>query len=608
MKRTVLDYYQRELNYLKRRGDAFADSYPKIAARLQLNDEVSRDPHVERLIQGVAFLNAKIRKNIEDDFPQLCQSLLDVIYPHYLRPLPSYSIVSFVPEDDMTDPTLIPANTTLESGSVDEYSCRFRTAYDTNVVPLQVAEATLRTYPAVAPKTADTGEISAVLKIVLEPANTDVEIEELELDKIRFYIKGSRYYSHSLYELMHNHLIRVAVAKRYDDPDVVFIDNKKAVSPVGFDKDEGLLPYPQQSFIGYRLLTEFFAYPEKFLFFDLSAPLSKVAEESDKVELYFYFDKNLPDIEATVDASNFVLNATPIINLFEQISEPVKLDNLHYEYPMLPDVRHPEKVEVYTVNDVAISDGQDNVVDVRPFFGVSHTYLTDGDRATYWHARREEHEIGERRAETNISLINLDMTPRIQSDWVMVTRVTCFNSNLPRRLSQLSAEPELTLTEGAAVVKKVELKMPFSEVSRPRLDDNVYWKLLSHLNLNYLSLSDKEEGTEALREILNLYNYRGTSENNNLIEAVTIRKVVPTTARVVGDNGVPYFCRGNKIIISLDPDNFAGSSPYLFACVLERFLALYTNINSFVQLEVQLGDSDQVLKRWTPRAGEQCLI
>ncbi len=608
MKQSLVEYYHKELDYLRRRGDSFASSYPKVAARLQLDDSGSRDPHVERLIQGVAFLNANIRKKIDSDFPQLCQSLLDVLYPHYLRPLPSYSMVSFEPDTDLTSTTIIGSGTELEAATHDEYVCRFKTVYPVEVMPVKLTSTALNTYPVIAPKAPNLGQVTSVLKMVLETTNTDVGFHEIELNKLRFFIKGNKHYNSALYELIHNHVTGMAIAERYDDPNVRFINNSRIITPVGFEYEDGLLPYPKQSFIGYRLLSEYFAFPEKFMFFDVNVNFKHLADDCHRVELYLYLNKDLPDIESTVSADNFLLGATPIINIFDQIAEPTKIDDLQYEYPVVPDARNPQSVEVYTVDEVLLSDANENSVEAKPFFGIDHLNLsaTNSTLPVYWHARREEQDIGECRTETHLSLVSQDMSQRAQRDWVMIVQATCFNGNMPKQLSKFSAKPNLRFSDGASGVSDIELHMPFSEVSRSRLDDDLYWRLLSHLNLNYLSL-EKEGGTLALREILNLYNLKNTTESVDMIEAISIVSVTPSTSRLHGEDGLSYFCRGQKVVLQFDMNKFVGSNPYLLASILERFLALYTNINSFVQLEV-IDENGNHFKKWAPRIGEQCMI
>ncbi len=608
MKQALVDYYQRELNYLKRRGELFAQEYPKIGARLHITDDQSRDPHVERVIQGIAFLNARIRKKLDDEFPELCQTLLEVIYPHYLRPLPSYSIVSFLPEKGLSTVTRIEKGRIVESDGDEAYSCRFSTVYDTDVLPLSVKVAKLQSCPVEAPNPGNLTEIESVLKIRLETVNSDVELEKLGLSKVRFYLKGNRHYSFSLYELILNHTTKVAIANGAHDPNAAFLIANKALAAVGFSEEEGMLPYPDQSFTGYRLLTEYFAYPEKFLFFDLLLDDNAAINlQGSHVELYFYFDKSLPDIETTINKDHFILNATPLINLYEQYSEPTRLEMLSYEYPVVADARSPDCVEVYSLESVSLAADESRIESVSPFFGISNSQrseLTD----LRWHMRREELEYGNTRSQVYITLINLDHLLEKQTDPVLLTRLRCFNGTLPYRLSKQQRQPSLILSNGSSAVDTILLEKPFSDVIRPNLDDDNYWQLLSHLNLNYTSLTAGPKGTNAFKKILSLYDFTLSGENESVINAFEINSVESSTARIVDRSGMPFFCRGSKVMFTLDETRFAGSSPYLFASVIERFLGLYTHINSFVQLSVKLSGSHKTLKQWPPRAGEQTLL
>lgn len=607
MKQALIDVYQKELNYLKRRGEAFAKEYPKIGARLHIADDHSRDPHVERIIQGVAFLNARIRKKLDDEFPELCQTLLDVIYPHYLRPLPSYNIIRFTPDKDLSTIANIPRGRVVESDGDEAYSCRFTTVYDTQVIPFQVSRARLQTCPVEAPNPGSYQDIKSVLTLRLDAINSDIELEKLPLKRVRFYLKGNRHYSSALYELLLNHCLKVAVAKGPHDPSAALFQAEDIIHPVGFEEDEGVLPYPEQSFIGYRLLTEYFAYPEKFLFFDVDISALEGKLEGQHLELFFYFDKALPDIEATIDHNNFVLNATPLVNLYEQYSEPTRLEESSYEYPVIADARHPDCVEVYNIESVSISTDETNLESVSPFFGVSTTPRSDLTDVR-WHSRREEMEYGNVRSQFQLSLIHIDALLAEQNDGVMLTRLRCFNGRLPYKLTQRQSHPSLILSTGSSAVDTIECMTPFTDAVRPRMDDDVYWQLLSHLNLNYVSLTAGELGSNAFQKILSLYNFTESGENDGVINAVQIRHITPSTLRIVDGHGMPFFCRGSHVTLQLDETSFAGSSPYLFASVLERFLGLYTQINSFVKLTVELQGKEQAMKTWPARSGEQTLL
>ncbi|MGB2064029.1 MAG: type VI secretion system baseplate subunit TssF [Marinomonas gallaica] len=608
MKQALIDVYQKELSYLKRRGEAFAKEHPKIGARLHIMDDNARDPHVERIIQGVAFLNARIRKKLDDEFPELCQTLLDVIYPHYLRPLPSYNIISFEPEKNLTSVSHVPKGLVVEhSGQNSSELCFFKTIYDAQILPFKVGSARLQTCPVEAPNPGSFNDIKAVLSISLDAVNSAVEAEKLDLNTVRFYIKGTRHYSFALYELILNHSLKIAVAKGPHDPDAVFLDVKTALKTVGFEEDEGMLPYPEQSFIGYRLLTEYFAYPEKFLFFDVDVSTAQSVLEGQHIELYFYLDKALPDIEATVDKDNFVLNATPQINLFKKRSEPTLLDFSIYEYPVIADARHPDRDEIYNIDSLSISADGGNIDYISPFFGVSTT--PDSELSDVrWHTRREELEQGNVRSLFHLSLINLEKALSTNKGGVFIANLTCSNGRLPYLASQRESQPNLVPRGGSAAISRVVSETPFTDTVRPRIDDDIYWQLLSHLNLNHISLTAGALGSNAFQKILSLYNFNETGENESVVNAVQIQSVSPSTMRILDDSGIPFFCRGSQVTLLLDESRFAGSSPYLFAAVLERFLGLYTQINSFVQLTVELQGREMPLCAWPPRSGDQALL
>ena len=608
MKTDILDYYHKELDFLRKQGHSFAKEYPKVAARLQIDNESSKDPHVERLIQGIAFLNAGIRERLDEDFPQLCQSLMEVIYPHYLRPLPSYAIVSFEAESDMVDKSTITRGTELESSLVDEYTCKFVTVYDTDVLPLTINSASIKSLPVVAPKIPNMERIQSVLKLEFKPIASDVSLREIDAKKIRLYLKGNKHYVAELYDLLINHSEVLAVASMYSDPHLTTVDAKKCISQVGLDVSEGMLPYPNQSFIGYRLLTEYFAYPEKFMFIDIEVELSKLGEDADKIELYIYLNKAVRELESAVDKDYFVLGATPIINLFDHIAEPIKLDELQYEYPVISDSRNQSHIEIYSINSVTLSNQQGESSNVKPFFGVDHfqTDSLDSASSDFWHARRLYAEQSENYMHTKISIVSSDETYLARNDQVLVIGTKCFNNNLPAKLSKINSKTDMQFCEGSTSVKQIVLQSGFSDVRRPDLDDGIHWSLLAHLNLNYLSLTPNEEGSAAFRQILSLY----AGKNENLLQIIKSLKIVsvePTTKRLHSSSGFPFYARGKSITVCIDSEQSIGYSKILFLSVIERFLALYCSINSFVQMKA-VDENSERIRCWPPRAGDQCQI
>ena len=296
----LLEYYNRELTFIRRLGAEFAAANPKIAKRLRLSpDEAADDPHVERLIEAFAYLTARIRTKLEDEFPELTTSLLNVLYPHYLAPIPSLSIAQFLvdlEQAQLTTGYTIPRQTELETEPVRDEPCRFRTCYPVTLWPIEIRSAVLAQAPLPAPVTPYFDEASAVLRLGLNCPSQETSFATLGIDTLRLFLKGQPHHVHRLYELLFNNTIGVAVT-RSGTPVEPFLMGPGALQQVGFDRDEGLLPYPARSFLGYRLLTEYFAFPQKFLFVDLRlSEIKAMSGLGNQLVVYIYLNRVVPDL------------------------------------------------------------------------------------------------------------------------------------------------------------------------------------------------------------------------------------------------------------------------------------------------------------------------
>lgn len=618
MRDELLGYYERELSFLRQMGAEFAEKYPKIAGRLQLEPDTCEDPHVERLIEAFAFLASRVHLKVDDEFPEITESLLNVLYPHLLAPIPSMSIVQFVLDPSqvsLQSGQKIPRGAMLYSRSVAGTSCRFRTAYPVHLWPLEMKQARFELpIPGVGPEEG----VRTVLRLELKTFGASPlrelkekvsESEEKHLESLRFYLQGEGKVVYALHELIHNHLVAVELRPGgpRDVPSPVKLP-KSVVSGVGFERDEGLLPYTDRSFMGYRLLAEYFAFPEKFFFFDVKG-LERAAREDfdDGLEILLYFDRDFP-LERNVSAQTFRLNCTPVANLFRQIAEPIRLTHLQPEYRVVPDVRRQDVTEVYSVEGVtSVSKGSDRVTSYEPFYSYRHGF-EKGQAPAFWYmSRRPSARKDDDGTDAFLSLVDLGFNPVQPEADTLTVEVVCTNRDLPSRLPFEGAESDFQL-EGAGVFSGIRcLRRPTPTV-RPPLRRGLQWRLLSHLSLNLLSLVERSDGQgpEALQEILRLYDFSDSSVTRQQIAGIT--KV--GSRRVLRSIGVlqPSFVRGIEVTLELDEQQFVGTGTFLFAQVLERFLGLYCSVNSFSQLVLTSRQREGVIRRWAPRAGEQIVL
>ena len=604
MSESMLAYYERELTYLRQLGQEFAQSYPKIANRLLLEPGKCDDPHVERLIQSFAFLAARIQRKVDDEFPEITDALLGLLYPHYLAPIPSMSIVEFIldPEQGkLTSGFELPRGTQIFSRPVEGVQCRFRTCYPLTLWPIEVVAARME---PVEPRHWSI-KVSGVLRLEIQTVGGS-SLSELKVDRLRFYLHGENQLTHGLYEMILNNAVglrgRFSGGKGGRREVTLPLDSLR---PVGFESDEGLLPYPPHAMLGYRLLQEYFIFPQKFLFVDLVGLKDVVGSMSaTKLELLIGLDQ-IPRQDQMIDASNFKLSCVPVVNLFDQLAEPIRVDHTQFEYQIVPDVRRPNANEIYSVNSVRMVRPDSEVVHrIEPMYSLKHTSAQEAE-AIYWSAtRRESQRKGDLGTEVYISLLDPHFDLSTVTQETLTLEVTCTNRDLPGRLPADDVRGDFEL-EGAAPVSRIRSLIKPTPTLRPPLSAANRWRLISHLSLNYLSLSSGSP--EALREILKLYDFSNSSVIRQQIEGlihVESRRVVarPST---MGWHG---FCRGMEVTLTFDEAKFVGSGAFLFASVLERFLGLYANLNSFVQCVAKSAQREKPIKIWTPRAGDQILL
>jgi type VI secretion system protein ImpG len=381
------------------------------------------------------------------------------------------------------------------------------------------------------------------------------------------------------------------------------------IQAVGFDIEEGLLPYPANAFMGYRLLTEYFVFPQKFMFVDIKLKNRIPADAFGELNLYIYLNQTHSDLEHFVNASSFALGCTPVINLFPHTADPIRLDHTHYDYQIVPDGRRSKALEIYSIDAVKGSDSQGKQYEYTPFYGIQHQH-TMNNHGTFWFSKRRnvvegEHQ-NEQASECDISLVDLNFDPYQPHDESLDIKLSCLNRNLPSRLPSGTNQPKLFLVEGDAPVSSIHCLSAPGQTIRPPLQNRAHWKLLSHLNLNHLSLSSDQSG-EALKEILRLYDFKNSESTRSVIESIQKVNISPITAPITIAQGTAM-CRGSQIEITFDPRLLSGGSAFLLASVLERFLALYSSINSFTRLVARIKNQEGDLKRWPPRAGEKALL
>ncbi len=594
----LLRHYKTELDYLRRVGSLFAARYPKLAGRLELSEHGCADPHVERLIESFAFLAARIQHQLESRYPDIPAALLSVLYPHLTNPLPSLVIAKFEPDPKqgrLTTGFTLERQTPVFSQSAEGITCRFRTCYPVTLWPLEVTSAAMESPDLSADwfKSLPTS-CHPVATLRLRLATTGAPLHDLTLKRLRFYLFGSPTTVDTLYELLFGHVEGVVMLNGSGDHSAFL--QPRAILPVGFGPEEDVLPYPSHAHPAYRLLQEYFFFPQKFHFFDLQGIDTRSSNAT--LDLLFLLNRRLPE-GASIDRNTFALGCAPLVNLFKKTAEPIRLDHRLPEYRLVPDLRRERTTEIHSLLSVSASSNPlEEEARLEPFFSFRHR--RDATEPTaFWFTRRQPVVQGNGTGtETFISFVDLNFNPSLPPLQTVFAHTLSTNRDLARELPSGAA---LQLEEPAPVASAYCLTKP-TPTAYPPLEGATLWALVSNLSVNHLSLSGGPESLEALKEMLSIYGVperESTEQQIAGIMEMSCRRVV----RRVGTEAWRGFCQGTEVTLVLDEDRFVGGGAVLLGAVLWQFFGLYSSVNSFVELVLRKYHQNTEWKRWAPLTG-----
>jgi type VI secretion system protein ImpG len=600
-----LNYFHRELTYLRHAGGLFANKHPKIAHRLGLNWEESSDPHMERLLESFAFLTARLSQEIDDRVPQIAAALLGVLYPQLIHPIPAMAIAHF--QVDPTKGSLttgfpIPKETALFSYAEEGVACRFRTANDITLWPISVSHVDfvqqgaydIKGYGPKAPW---------YLRLRLQ-SEEGLLFSELDIRRLTFHLNGDRLLTVEMYG---------ALFAQNNPHALISIDQKTAVplpspslKPVGFDEDHLILPHPAHAHPAYQLIQEYFHFPEKYLFFSVENMSTEGA--SNEIDILIAIED--PDIVGKIKLHprNFLLGCTPIVNLFRRTTDPLRLDHRHTEYKLIPDQRRERTTEIYSINKImATMEDQPDPIEFQPYFSFTHStgqLRLENKQTSFWVARRTA-SLQKDVPGTDIFLtfVDLDFNPNLPSVQTIYAETLCTNRYLAE---QMEAGTLMEIEDRAPIAQIVCLNKPVSQVYSPR-DGETLWRLISHLSINHLSLTEGESSLNALKEMLRLYAGPESLYRHgeiNALEKLSCR----STVRRIGDQAWRGFIPGIEVSLTMNEAELAGSSVFLMASVLRHFFALQVSLNSFVEVVLNSTRRKGEWMRWQPLPGEQILL
>lgn len=589
----LLRYYETELDYFRLAGAAFAKKYPKIASRLELSSSQSGDPHVERLIEAFAFLTARIQYNIDSEFPEISFALLDNLYPHFLEPIPAFSVARFVLDSkaNFTSGLRVERDSQLLAQLGEGYSINMRTTYPVTLYPFEVSDVAVCS-PAMFHQVKRYDDAEAVINVSLQ--SSKVPFPQIDCSELRFYLGGNKSVSYELYELLTTQLLDIGLHNPENDT-VVWI-GKESLREVGFEDDENILPSRPTSHPQYRLLQEYFAFPEKFLFIDVQN-LDRRTVKNDKLQLLFVL-KNMIQEHRLVTSDNFLLYCTPIVNLFPKVSEPLFVDHKSMQYKLTADLRRDLLTEIHSITSITGSmDTKAETHVLRPFFSLHHGSRVAASDKAYWYARRVPTNRKDKPGtEMYVSFVDKEFNPSRSTGGTVYGHVLCTNRHLAQSLPERSVLQ--TEVKGLPVSKIFCLHQPTKQLDPP-LSGSLRWRLISHLSMNYISLSNPQTALSALKEMLRLYNINDEPYIERQIDAITAMNIRAIVKRV-GNLDAFGYVRGKEINITFNEENFAGSSALLLGRILHEFYQLHERVNSFTQVQVNGIKKTEVWKSWKP--------
>ncbi len=578
------DYYKNELRHLKEMGEEFSKTHPILAPMLK---GPSADPDVERLLEGVAFLTANIKQKLDDEFPEILHSLVQIVCPHFLCPIPSVTMMVFQPKSNLKEVLRIPKGTYIDSLPVDGTTCRFRTCSDIDISPLTLVDAEIFNLTS-------EGNHSDQVEIKLTFSLHGINLSEWKTNNLRLYFSGDYHEASNRYFLLRHFLTSIAITT--PNCDLPFTLEPNQIRPGGFEKEDAILPYPSNIFPSFRLIQEYFLFPEKFLFLDLN--LSQWADRGDDVSFTISLVCNTPSFDLpNIHKEHFILFAVPAINLFDQDAEPKRMDQREAEILVRPSDMEPGSYQIHSIDQVSgILRGQTEKRIFTPFSGYNPVTT---DTPVY-------HQVFRPSILDNVMDLYLSIAyskDEIVTDSEVVSiNLTCTNSFLPEALQAGDiCKPTANTPE---LVTYQNICQPTTSHSPPLSGDLLYY-LLSHLSTNYLSLSD----TASLRKMLSLYILPGSRNktkeivNQKRINGILSVDMIPQERLI---NRMAY--RGEAIHIKIKHDHFASPGDmFLFGSILDFFLGTHVSINTYTVLTFE-----DVLKgeyiTWPTRLGTRPLI
>ena len=625
----LLSLYEQELRYFRESTGEFARAFPKIAHRLGIEGQEVADPYVERLIEATAFLAARVNLKLDAEYPRFTGHLLDIVYPHFLAPTPAMGICTFAPALDdanlATGPTL-PRGSALRARQAagQNTHCEFRTAQALRVWPVELTRAQYFSYAPDLPlaRHPRASEIRGGLRITLR-ATAGLKFNQFALDELPLYFGGADDVAWQLHECALGQPVGLMLRAAQPTAPVQHLPGS-AIEEVGFADDEALLPVTATGFSGFRLVQEYFAFPERFRFARITGLASRLAAiDADEIELVLLFSRGDAVLEKLVSADNVQLHCVPVINLFPKRLDRVVVDEGVSQFHLLADRTRPMDFEIHSLTQVVghgastASKGGDGPQEqiFLPFYGAFHGARTS--HPAYYTTTREPRMLSQRQrsdghrsshigSELYMQIVDPQQAPYADGLRQLAVTALVTNRDLPLLLP-LGRGNDFDCVDALPVQQVRMVRGPSRPVS-PVVSNGLGWRVIDHLAINYLSLSDgtPAQGAAALREMLMLYAVHADESRQTQVRGLLSVRSRPVTRRLPLPGPIA-FGRGLEVTLELDAAAFHGHSPFLFGAVMARYLARHAEVNHFVETVLRIDGKGERM-RWRPRCGTRPIL
>ncbi|WP_394211974.1 type VI secretion system baseplate subunit TssF [Enterovibrio calviensis] len=593
MSDSLLAYFEQELRFIREEAVGFSQRHPGAASSLGLNKETVDDPQVARLIESVALLNGKLQKRLDDAYPEFTESLLRLLFPHYLRPVPSFGILSIDVGDDATAQHFIPKDTEFDVSDDNGHHAVFRTTQNLTINPIELSALDVLMAPFDIAKPRGAEQSKAMLAFTFSAFDEGMPLSSLSMSHIDLQLQGDPNLMLRLHDMVLSGIEQVVVS--WDGGERIL--GQDALEVVGFDSEQSTLPYLASSFFGFKLLTEFFVFPERFHALRLNLGDAVKHIDSHSLTIKLFIEDLEVDVARAIDKSNFTLHSTPVVNLHRVVAEPTRIDFTQSSYPLTIDASNPDAFSLFSIVSVEDVDER-GTTPVPALYSDQYQVSKTGYR---WQLSERDTEAGEteyRLKVTDTRNESADSDPRI---WLVNT--LCSNG---RHAAKLTTNSHIQCRETITIPGTARLSRRPTQPAPKKDLQNSSWVLLSHLHFNYHAIFGAEDPVTQLKSLFSLYNHHDSQQITAYINAL----VAIDTEQVVAPirvSGKSCFAYGTKIKVTLNANELVGGIE-LFSHLLDRFFACFAGFNSFTQVDVLLEGQDSVFQAFPRRAGCKSLL